>query len=210
MKFPLLASAALLLKIVHAIEGLTLVPISVYSQHVTGPLSSNKGSLVTSINYDSATFETEVLSYHPPPTENTTAESFTSHPLLRISLHPEPQGNDRESTTVTSLSTFNPAYTQIFTLHLNDDGSPVAASFSVDQHTTPSSSNLPESKLKVVLLRPTPGPTPKLNAQKPVVVDADGKEVPQVPEVEKSFFQKYWWAFALMAVLALSGSGDSK
>jgi hypothetical protein len=53
------------------------------------------------------------------------------------------------------------------------------------------------------------GPVPKLNSRKPTVVGPDGKESPAEGEVsEKSFFQKYWWVFLILTVVAMAGSGD--
>jgi hypothetical protein len=144
-----------------------------------------------------------VVSYSPPAASDTSTEPDTSHPLFRISTD-SPDG----STTITSLSIFNPAYTQTLTLHLRDDGTPFAASFSADPITPPSTSEDGKPILKVVLLNPQSGPTPKLNVPKPLVLDSEGKEIPQTPEVEKSFIQKYWWVFALVAMLALAGGGD--
>jgi hypothetical protein len=61
----------------------------------------------------------------------------------------------------------------------------------------------------VELITPTPGPMPKLNSRKPTVIGPDGKEAPAEGEVpEKSFFQKYWWVFLLLTVVAMAGSGD--
>lgn len=174
--------------------------VHIYSQH----LSNTVPSPLASIDYNTSSLESKVLSYFPQAVSETTNEPQTSHPLLRISTD-----SADSSTTITSLSTFNPTYTQTLSLHLNGDGVVFAASFSADPlNPPPPTSNDPIQHLKVVLVEPNLGPTPKLNSRKPVVVGADGKEIPQVPEVEKSFFQKYWWAFALVAVLALSGGGD--
>lgn len=204
MRLSFIAAAALLLQQTSAesrVSDNVQIP-QVYYQSIR-PFSSQKPNLLASVEYEISTLESTVQSYSPPPTSNTTSAPETSHPLLRISTD-SPGG----STTITSLSTFNPAYTQTLTIHLNDDGFVFAASFSADPLTPPPNASKPADKLKVVLLKPTPGPAPKLNSRKPVVVNADGKEVPEVPEVEKSFFQKYWWAFALVAVLALTGGGD--
>jgi hypothetical protein len=204
MRLPLLTAAACLLRLAHAetIIPAELQPVHIFYQPVTQPTSNTKASPLAAIRYNPATLETEIISYTPPKVDDTLNQPETSHPLFRIST-----GSPHGSTTVTSLASFNPAYTQILTLHVNDDNLVSAASISADPLTRPRLGS-PDLNLKVVLLRPTPGPTPKLNVKKPVVVDAEGKEVPQVPEVEKTFLQKYWWAFALVAVLALTGGGD--
>jgi hypothetical protein len=177
--------------------------VEVFYEPATQTLPNTKGSLLASLEYDKSTLENRTLVYSPPATSDATNQPETSHPLLRISTN-----SPDSSTTVTSLATFNFAWTQTLTLHLNDDGTVFAASFSADPLLAPPTSEIPKDKLKVVLLPPSHGPTPKLIVRKPVVVSADGKEVPQEPEVERSFFQKYWWAFALVAVLALAGGGD--
>lgn len=177
-------------------------PVNIFYQPVQS-LSGVKDSLIASIEYNISTLESRIVSYSPLAASDTLNEPETSHPLVRISTD-SPGG----STTITSLSTFNPAHTQILTLHLRDDDLVFAASFSADPLTPPSTSEDPKIKLKVVILRPQPGPTPKFNERKPVMIGSDGKEIPQAAEVEKSFFQKYWWVFALVAVLALAGGGD--
>ncbi|ERF76786.1 hypothetical protein EPUS_02325 [Endocarpon pusillum Z07020] len=205
MRVSLLAAAALMLQDVRAET--TILPqlqsVDIFYQPMRS-LPDDKSSLLASVKYNVSNLESTVLSYSPPATSDTTTERGTSHPLFRISTN-TPDG----STTVTSLSTFSPTYTQTLTLHLRDDDLVLAASISaeplVPSRPTPQD---PKTTLKVVVVRPQPGPTPKLNVRKPVVVGADGKEVPQEPEAEKTFFQKYWWAFALVAVLALAGGGD--
>lgn len=205
MRALILILAALLLRHAHGdfLVPDELQPIRIFSQPVAQSLSHTNISPLASIEYNISNHESRLLSYSPPVISNTKNEPLISHPLFRISTD-----SMDGSTMVTSLSTFNPAYAQTLTLHLRDDGLVFAASFSADPLTPPSTSNIPAPNLEVILLAPKPGPAPKLNIRKPVAVGADGKEMPQAPEVEKSFFQKYWWAFALVAVLALAGGGD--
>jgi hypothetical protein len=205
MRFSFSAAGALLLALSHA-ESIITDPVQsvhIFYQPITQALSDTKNSLLASIKYDTSTLESRVLTYSPPAAIDTMNESQKSHPLVRI-FTDSPHG----STTITSLPAFNPGFKQTLTLHLDNDNLVFAASFSADPLPPPSASDSSQPNLKVVLLRPTSGPTPKLHLRKPAVVDADGKEIPQAPEVEKSFFQKYWWALALVAVLALSGGGD--
>ncbi len=201
MRVSLFAAAALLLQPVHAESVIfdQLQPVHVFYQ----PLSSTKSSPLASIHFNVSSLESRVSSYTPPAAGDATTKPETSHPLFRISTN-----SVGDSTTISSLSTFNPTYMQTVALHLNDDGLVCAASFSADPLIPPPTSNTPTANLKVTLLPPNPGPTPKLNSRKPVVVGSDGKEIAQEPQVEKSFFQKYWWALALVAVLALTGGGD--
>ena len=199
------AAAALVLQCAHVDSTMfgQLQAVHVLQQPVTQSLSRTTGSLLASIEYNISTFESTVLSYLPPATSDSANEPKNSHPLIRIATD-SPDG----STTITSLSTFNPAYTQTLTLHLRDDDFVFAASFSADTLIPPPISQQLNKNLKVVLLQPQPGPTPKLNVRKPPVLDADGNEIPQTLEEDKSFFQKYWWAFALVAMLALAGGGN--
>ncbi|KAA8912453.1 hypothetical protein FN846DRAFT_887216 [Sphaerosporella brunnea] len=59
---------------------------------------------------------------------------------------------------------------------------------------------------KVEVFRSEPGAVPALN--KPIVLNPDGK-VP-VPEVEKTFLQKYWWVILAGMVLLVGGGGGSE
>ncbi len=207
MKISLIAAAAaavLQLTSTGAIVVDRLQPVEIFYQPLSHLTSNTKVSELASISYNVSTLDSIVYRYSPPAAAETTNDQ-TSHPLFRIFTN-SPKG----STTITSLSAFNPAYTPILTLHLNEDALVFSASFSADPISPSSSATDPSSNLKVNILRPTTGPAPKLNQRKPAVLGADGKEVPQVPEVEKSFFQKYWWAFALVAVLAVTGGGGDK
>ena len=65
-------------------------------------------------------------------------------------------------------------------------------------------------KVKVMLIPAKAGPTPKLGSKAAPQVDAEGNEVPQHEEQEKSFFQKYWWIFAIAAVFAMTAGGGDK
>ena len=66
----------------------------------------------------------------------------------------------------------------------------------------------PNDNVKVKVMEAKPGVAPKLASRKPPVVGADGREQPATEELEKSFFQKYWWLFAVVALLAMAGGGD--
>jgi hypothetical protein len=61
--------------------------------------------------------------------------------------------------------------------------------------------------IKVNLVSASTGPSPILNSRGPPQVDAEGREVAQDEQPEKSFFMKYWWVFMIMAMLSLSGAG---
>ena len=65
--------------------------------------------------------------------------------------------------------------------------------------------------VKVNLIPATPGPAPRLMSRAPPKVDGEGNEiVEQDQQAEKSFFQKYWWVFLLLAVLTMGAGGGEK
>ena len=51
------------------------------------------------------------------------------------------------------------------------------------------------------------GPAPRLNSRKPVQVDAEGREVVQEEQQEKTFIQKYWYLGLALAFVLISGGG---
>lgn len=178
---------------------------------------------LATIFYDPDTLKSSVSSWTPPSVDSlqsATAEP-TSPQLLRILL---PSG----SSTLTALGTFNNSLRQNVDLHLSPvgDGSVFSASVYA---STPILEILPSgskakakakklaqaqkdakahSNVQVKVVGTTPGPAPKLLSKKPPVVGPDGREQPAPEDVEKSFFQKYWWIFAVVALLAMAGGGD--
>ena len=181
---------------------------------------SSRPKPLAKVSYDPKTLRSSVSSWTPP---NTDSKFITSEPtspqLLRILL---PNG----SSTLTRVATFNSSLTQTISLHLSPgDGTVYSASISASLaaapiHVSSSKSKAQPPKLKstgdpakrdvqIQLIPPIPGPAPKLNSRKPPVIGADGKEItPEGAVPEKSFYQKYWWVFVLVAVLALAGGGD--
>lgn len=189
------------------------------SYQSTLPGSQSVKPLAT-IFYNPDNLKTSLTSWTPPTfdsSKSTTAEPTSLH-VLRILL---PSG----SSILTSLGTFNSSLTQHIDLHLAGDGAVFSASVYA---STPIVEVLPsgsksKSKAKkqaeaqkkaqananvqIKIIESTPGPAPKLASKKPPVVGVDGKEV-VVEEGEKSFFQKYWWVFAIVGVVAMAGGGD--
>ena len=185
---------------------------------------------LATIFYDPKSLKSTLSSWTPPSAEiqSTTSEPTTPQ-LLRILL---PNG----SSTLTSLATFNNSLTQTVSLHISPNdatifSASVAASVPIPPARTSKSKSKSKSKkattkktkaetqqpaavledfanVHVELIAPKAGPVPKLNSRKPPVVGADGKEVPAEEVPEKSFFQKYWWAFILISILAMAGSGE--
>lgn len=183
---------------------------------------------LATIFYDPKTLKSTVSSWSPPSADSqSTTPEPTSPQLLRILL---PSG----SSTLTSLATFNNSLTQTISLHLspNNDATIFSASVSATVPLAPaappsSSANSKSksaskskaqqaaaaedlAKVQVELIPPTPGPVPKLNSRRPPVVGADGREAAAEEVPEKSFFQKYWWAFILISIVAMAGSGGDK
>jgi hypothetical protein len=178
---------------------------------------------LATIFYDPNTLKSSISSWTPPSIESllsTTAEP-TSPQLLRILL---PSG----SSTLTSLGTFNDSLSQHIDLHLSPlgDGSifsasvysstPIVESLPSRSKSMAQSKKLAEapknakinSNVQIKVMGNTPGIAPKLVSRKPLVVGADGREELAPEEIPKSFFQKYWWAFAVVALLAMAGGGD--
>lgn len=178
---------------------------------------------LATIFYDPNTLKTSISSWTPPSVDlpQSTTSQPTSPQLLRILL---PNG----SSTLTSLGIFNNSLSQNVDLHLSPTGDGSVFSASIYASTPivevlPSGSK-PKTKSKklaeaqknaqananvqVKLIGITPGAAPRLASKKPPVVGPDGHEQPAPEEVEKSFFQKYWWIFAVVAILAMAGGGD--
>jgi hypothetical protein len=178
---------------------------------------------LATIFYDPNTLKTSISSWTPPSVDSpqSTTPQPTSQQLLRILL---PNG----SSTLTSLGIFNNSLSQNVDLHLSPTGDGSVFSASIYASTPivevlPSGSK-PKTKSKklaeaqknaqananvqVKLIGITPGAAPRLASKKPPVVGPDGREQPAPEEVEKSFFQKYWWIFAVVAILAMAGGGD--
>jgi hypothetical protein len=177
---------------------------------------------LATIFYDPDTLKSSVSSWTPPSVDSLQSAPAqpTSPQLLRILL---PSG----SSTLTSLGTFNSSLSQHIDLHLSPtgDGSVFSASVYASKPAveviSKGKSKAKVKKLaqaqkdaeandnvKVKVVGAMPGVAPKLASRKPPVVGADGREQPAPEELEKSFFQKYWWLFAVVALLAMAGGGD--
>ncbi|KAK5070025.1 hypothetical protein LTR51_007718 [Lithohypha guttulata] len=64
--------------------------------------------------------------------------------------------------------------------------------------------------VKVNLLIAGQGPAPKLNSRKPAQVDAQGNEVVQEEQQEKTFLQKYWYLLLGLAFVLMSSAGGKE
>ncbi|PGH00492.1 hypothetical protein AJ79_08183 [Helicocarpus griseus UAMH5409] len=182
------------------------------------PLSSSSSdpSSLAKISYDPSTLHATVDSYTPPTDTNTDTDN--SNDLLRIGLYKE--DSSQFVSTLTSLSLFsnNLRHHQqqnTLLLHLDQNNKVYHATLipSTSSDTTRAATNGNKNSgkngentgLKVEFVRSSPSPNPHLN--RPVVLNADGNAPEEV--VEKTFFQKYWWALALIGVLAFTGSAEN-
>lgn len=54
------------------------------------------------------------------------------------------------------------------------------------------------------------GPVPQFHTRQPPQLDADGNEIVQEEQQEKSFLQKYWYVMLALAFVLLTGGGGGK
>ncbi len=188
---------------------------------------------LATIFYDPKTLKSTLSSWAPPSAEtHSTTPEPTSPQLLRILL---PNGSStltslatfNNSLTQTISLHLSPNDATIFsasvsaTIPLPPPRTSKSKSQSKSKTTKSKKSKavgaeaqkpvaVPEdfANVHIELIAPKAGPVPKLNTRKPPVVGADGKEVAAEEVAEKSFFQKYWWAFILISILAMAGSGE--
>lgn len=64
--------------------------------------------------------------------------------------------------------------------------------------------------IKVNLFVAQTGPVPTLNTRAPPQVDAEGREIAQDQQQEKTLFQKYWWVGLIVIILTMGGGGAEK
>ncbi|KAK4183104.1 cyclin-domain-containing protein [Podospora australis] len=188
---------------------------SVYIQPV-GVGASDPPTLLAEIRYDvsfSASDEkiplsnptqssSEVLSYEAP-------ELSEDRKLVRVGVY-DPAGEEWvSSTSVASVDNFGKGYSPHFVLTVDggdDKGEDKTRVVAVGVKGVRIDAGQTRDFGPQVLVRKVEeGARPQLG--KPVVLDPEGKKV--VAE-EKTFFQKYWWALAIGAVLLLGGGGDGK
>ena len=175
--------------------------------------------LKVSYNPESHTYSTS--DYQPPAAPPHASDDDTQE-LIRIGLY---DAKTKQWTGVlTHTSAFRPGQASTVTLHLDDKGDVQHAGF----RSTGVKQQDPEAKgaeaIQVRLVTAQAGPEPHVN--KPVMVDAEGKE--PVVEVQKSLLQRqatrfmnaphqemltfdlgrYWWVLAGLVILALAGPGD--
>ncbi|KAK2810432.1 hypothetical protein FQN50_002921 [Emmonsiellopsis sp. PD_5] len=164
------------------------------------PSSSSSPSPLAQITYNPSTLKSTMVSYTPPQQPSNSDSDST--PLLRIGLSPSPPA---WTGTLTSLSHFaSPAQTLTLTLHLDADGNVYQAAVSGGEKEGGVGGDKNKQPLRIEFVRPNTAPNPQLN--RPVVLREDGN-LPEA-EVERPLWQKYWWALALIGVLAFTGSAE--
>ena len=95
---------------------------------------------------------------------------------------------------------------------------PAAGASSPPSPPKPTTQNASKfGNIQINLQTPVTGPAPKLAPPRQPRLAADGTVIPpgqpgsqeaEEEKVEKNFFQKYWWVFLVITVLALGGSGE--
>lgn len=182
---------------------LFLTPITAQSSPTTSltisywPLSSPSALPLARVSLIAS--DVEISSYTPP--KQTTSDSDSNlDSLVRIGFT-SPKTKEWTG-TVASLEALSDNYKKRFTIRVSGNGEP----YSISLATTGKAGGEGED-VTAVVLRDTEGVKPVLN--RPVVLREDG-QAPGQEEVEKSFFQKYWWVFLLVAVFAMGQGGDGK
>jgi hypothetical protein len=185
---------------------------SIYIQPVSP--SPAPPSLLAEVRYDLLdTTAAEVSSYEAP-------ELPADAALVRIGLFDPAAGDWAGSTSVTGVDNFAKGYSPHFILSVDAQGRYMGAAcrgVAIDAGATR------DFGPQVVVVASTPGKQPELN--KPVVLSPEGKKVE--PPEEKSLLQKYvfamhliktdmltrhryWWVLGIVAMMMITGGGDSK
>ncbi|KAK4993181.1 hypothetical protein LTR66_000120 [Elasticomyces elasticus] len=175
------------------------------------PLSSSTSQQLAKISYDFLSLNASVTSYDAIPPQGW-------NELVRVGFYSSAASHWRG--IVTSGSNFAPDLEKKLTLHVDNEGEVYHIGYSATQKPAASAKSSKSGKdkgdkpaalageeLKVEIVRQKAGPQPYLN--KPVVLNPDGKVESEEPQ--KSFLQKYWWAFALFLLLqVVMGSGGKE
>lgn len=156
-------------------------------------------SLLAKVAYNPDTLESNVLSYTPPTVEGDHKES-----RYRIGFYTTAADGSKQwvGSLVSQSALTSTSATQHNTLQLYLSGSQQHELYHVSLSKKYNAEDSQDS-IAVELVYPSAGALPELN--KPIVVSPDGTE--PVVELEKTFFQKYWWVLMIIAVLTLSGGG---
>ena len=148
------------------------------------PLSSKLPSPFLTIGYNPTTNAYKATDYKPPALPPSTIPEDDETHLTRIGLYDAK--SKHWSGVLAHSSVFHPGQKRTVTLHLDERGEVQHVGFHAFPVISTSSAAERESEIEVVLQKAQIGPEPHLN--KPVMVDAEGKE-PEVV-VEKTLLQK--------------------
>ncbi|KAL8397841.1 hypothetical protein RB594_004515 [Gaeumannomyces avenae] len=140
--------------------------------------------------------------------------------LVRIGVYDAAAGRWASSTSVASAASFGRGYAPYFvlTVLLQSDGGSSSSSSSKGEAAAAVVVGAACRGVRVdagatrdfgpqaVVVPAGRGRQPALN--RPVVLSAEGKQVP--PVEEKTLLQKYWWLAAILVFLLATGGGDGK
>ncbi|RAL13623.1 uncharacterized protein BO97DRAFT_342422 [Aspergillus homomorphus CBS 101889] len=167
------------------------------------PVTASEPSLLAQISYNSTSLKSDLTSYSPPSAVDAQASE-----LVRIGLFASTvSGSKHWVGIVTSRSSLlgTEDYRPTLRLHVGLSHKDEVYHVTLIPSTSfAASSTLVRPQLELILNEA--GPRPHLN--QPVVVGPDGKNADQI--IEKTFFQKYWWVFLIVAFLAMSGGGEAQ
>ncbi|KAJ5201606.1 uncharacterized protein N7498_006269 [Penicillium cinerascens] len=156
------------------------------------PVGAAQPSVLARIAYDRASWKSELLSYHPP--------TDARDGLVRVGLYTSTPTNSRQWIgSLVSVASLIGEDRPTLRLHLGPAGD-------VYHVSVASSTGAKATGAQVEIVSSQPGVQPHLN--RPVVVSPDGGNTEEV--VEKSFLQKYWWVFLIIAFLSMSGSAGGQ
>ncbi|PWY64513.1 hypothetical protein BO70DRAFT_356948 [Aspergillus heteromorphus CBS 117.55] len=172
------------------------------------PLSSPGPSIVTRISYEVTAQRPELISFSTPTTVDCdyTGSDGELQGLIRLGLYTSTATNPNQWVgTLVSRSSLIGSDDCKPTLQLHIGPSNKTYHVELQQHASRAASSTPMSP-QLELISYQNGPRPHLN--QPLIIGPDGKNADEV--FEKTFFQKYWWLFLIIAFLVMSGGGESQ
>ncbi|KAL4735558.1 hypothetical protein BDV11DRAFT_208384 [Aspergillus similis] len=162
------------------------------------PVASPEPSALAHVSYDPASLKSELIDYFPP--------TGPSRELARVGFYITTPTNPKQwvGTLIppSALTEGDSAQKPTLRLHV----SPINEIYHVSIGSTAASSTSSSRSIEIELIADKLGPSPLLN--RPVVVGPDGKNSEEQPE--KTLFQKYWWVFLIVTLLAMSGGGEQQ
>ncbi|KAL4746185.1 hypothetical protein BDW72DRAFT_185399 [Aspergillus terricola var. indicus] len=162
------------------------------------PVANPEPSALAHVSYDPASLKSELIDYSPP------INLF--HELARVGFYITTPTNPKQwvGTLIPPSALTGADSSQKPTLRLHV--SPTNEIYHVSIGSTAVSSSSSSKSIEIELIADDLGPSPLLN--RPIVVGPDGKNSEEQPE--KTLFQKYWWVFLIVTLLAMSGGGEQQ